>query len=292
VTVTVEGSLIIANYTRSSAAISGGAVIPLEDTANGGPDSVWGTFTVDGTQYGLVEIMRALSGGDGNDSLSHTPVPAMFAIASQKFQCRAWRPAPAQMADRWSTYEYITIAISSDGATHAVSYQDGAPGFAGFVDWHTVGAQQKLDLANAAGQVQHSFNVLEYDRNHLRMQMQWGAEMEEFLFSAGTANLTGLVVDGTDELQVGYYIYNPPIAGATVQFGTYTGSFEPLAGVADCTTDSAGFFAFSDLVLPQSYEVWLRVVKAGYSEQFATVHSVESVSDTSGAFVWVGMSPQ
>jgi hypothetical protein len=242
--------------------------------------------------YDLADIMAALT-DDGNSDTTLTPLPAMFAITSQTFNCRLERPAPGPMDSRWSSSTYLSVAISADGKTHAVTSRDGVNDFTGFVNWYTDGALQKFDLTNSSRQVQYSFDVLAYDRNHLRLQMLWGAEMKEWLYSAGTNNLSGVVLSATDFVQVGFNLYYAPIAGATVQFGSYTSSFVPDSSVAECTTDSAGYFALSDLNLPGGYQACVRVVKAGYADQTQVLlPHLPQVSLTANAFVSISMTPQ
>ncbi len=291
-TVAIDGSLTMANHTYSSATIVGTAVYQLDGSdSSGSPLSVAGTFAVDGTGYDMAAIMAALTDDGGTtDPGVFTPLPAMY--TSQTLHSRLQRSAPAALSDRWGESTYLSFVIDPDGAGYVATSTDGLNDGQGLVNWYVSGAQQKLSLTDMNRQPLYRFDVLEYDATHMRLQGEWGAETLEWLYSAGTGNLSGVVVDGSDGVLSNFSWYYFPIQGATVQYGTVVGMFEADTSIAACTTDSSGYFSFSGLGDPGSAMTGVRVVASGYQDQVQITSPQEPVSTVDNAFVLVSMTPQ
>jgi len=221
------------------------------------------------------------------------PLPSVFKTSNgdyaQDFKDRAWRLGPAADGDYWSEYNYMRFNISADGARFA-EYLAGSQGNAGFLNWHTSGTEQKLDFLDSNLHPLYSFTVLHYSANHLHLRMLWGTETREWIFSAGTSNVSGLVVDSNDHYTQNPYYYAKPLSGASVQLGTMDmlgGVFTPIPGFAT-TTDARGFFEFSDLTGYIGQTLMAKVTKVGYAD-IVQGNPFDTVTSTSTVFLNIGL---
>jgi hypothetical protein len=203
---------------------------------------------------------------------SINPLPSVFRTNNgdyaQDFKDRAWRLGPAADNDYWSDYNYMRFTISADG-TRYTEYLAGSAGNTGYLNWHMSGTEQKLDFLGSNNQALYSFTVLHYSANYLHLLMVYGTETREWIFSAGTSNLSGLVVDSNDRpipTPTDGYWYVRPLSGATIQLGTWgTTGFTPISGLTT-TTDARGLFEFSDLRAYNGQSLMAKVTKAGYAD--------------------------
>ncbi len=290
-TMTVVGSMTITGLEYSSASLNGTAVWPagVADPGDADPVSVTGTFIVDGKSYSLAEVLAAAqdydNGGGTTKPVLVTPLPAAFKTAlgnySQSFDDRAWRTGPAVEGSRWAEYNYMRFSIGPNGDVYAV-YLSEVESNAGYINWYLSGGKQKLDfLDSSKTSILYSFTVLSYSANHLCLQAPWGGTTREWIFTAGAGNFSGLVLDPNDVVVAAPYNYYKPVAGATVEFGTYSGeTFTPTG--ASTTTNAEGFFVFPGLSPTyDGQKAGIRVSAAGYTTY--TMTSVESMA--AGFFV-------
>ena len=244
--------------------ISGGpGVSSMAFTLSGG--ALTGSF-LDG------QVLRTMVLRYGELALpaSINPLPELFRTINgdfvQDFKDRAWRLGPAAPGDPWSDYNYMRFAISSDGRRYT-EYLAGTAGNSGYLNWYMLGTEQKLDFLDSANQALFSFTVIDYSAGHLHLRMLWGTEVREWIFSAGAANLCGLVLDTAYQIFVDHYLYLSPAAGASVQVGTmdeYAG-FSALP-ILPAITDEKGLFEFPNLAAYAGQVLYVKVSRSGYAD--------------------------
>jgi hypothetical protein len=299
-TITLSGTINMSNYTYSSVVLNGTAVWAADqEPGDDSPQSVTGTFTVDGKAYSLADIFAAIEDGDdgggGGTTITATPLPTIFMTSagnySQLFDDRVWRLGPAGTSDPWAEYNYMTFSISDDGARYGLSL-GGADSAAGFINWYTSGGVQKLDfLDSAKTSALYSFTVLGYSKNHLHLRTVWGSETREWIFTAGTYNLSGMVVSSVGSFENGPYMYYPPLEGAQIQFGTLMPDFTPVSGIST-TTDARGYFYLDGLSAYVGQAVGVQITMGGYTT-FTPINGLDTIFISGGesAYKFIILNP-
>lgn len=267
------------------------------DYASGGPGvssilfalssgTLTGKYTIGQTQTTMV-----LHSGTKVLPVAINPLPAVFQTGtgnfSQNFKARAWRPGPAADADPWAPYTYMSFAISANG-TRYTEYLNDVTGNVGSLNWYMSGVVQKLDFLDSQLDALYSFTVLHHSANYLHLRMLYGSEVREWIFSAGTGNLCGLVVDTIGQTLLDNSWYSKPLSGISIQLGTNTGTFAPIDGVT-ATTDEMGFFAFPDLVAPDGQVLGVKVTRAGYTDKVIGDPKTPPVSPSSTVFLDISL---
>jgi len=301
-TMTFSGSMTITGLEYSSVSLSGTAVWPAgaADPGDADPESVTGTFTVDGKSYSLADVLAAAEdddddgGGGTTTPISVTPLPATFMTSlgnfSQSFDDRVWR---SSSSPAWADYNYMRFSIGANGDVYAV-YLSGTEADAGYINWHTSGGVQKLDFLNSSKtQVLYSFTVLDYSASHLQLSCQWENETKEWIFSAGTRNFSGVVSDASTANPITNmygttYTYYTPVAGATVTLGRMDPSFTPTG--LTTTTDSRGYFEFAGLASYVNSNMGVRITKTGYLTYESPI-SEGIVTDYEALFKFLKLTP-
>ena len=299
-TIVVVGTLTLSNHTFSTVSLDGSAVWAAADSdpAVDQPESFAGTFTVDGVEYQIADIIAAMEEDDDTNPVVCTPLPTLFMTSagnySQDFKAKVWRPGPALTSDRWCPYEYISFSISEDGTSHTYYAGDETPK-SGCLDWYSDEDVQKLDMLDGNGDALVSFTVLDYSSCHLHLRGQWGAETLEWIFSAGKDALSGVVVDNNDSVTIGYYPYNKPISGVAVQLGTLSQdmlTFTPVPG-ATAMTDERGYFEFDDISAYAGQCLGVELTKEGFGDIQSPIpaHRPDPIVLGEQYFEWFGMNP-
>jgi len=273
-TIMVTGTLALSNYAFTTVTLDGAAAWATADAdpAVDQPESFTGTFTVDGVDYLIADILAAIEAADEDETPDdYSPLPAIFMTSagnySQNFNAKVWRPSPAFISDSWAGYTYITFNINDDGTRHTY-YAGSETPMSGCLDWHTDGEVQKLDMLDANGDPLFSFTVLDWSSCHLHLVGGWGDETKEWIFSAGKDVLSGVVVDNDDSVTIEHYPYNKPISGVLVQLGTQSEdmmTFSPIPG-ATAMTDERGYFEFDDISAYVGQYLGVELTKEGYED--------------------------
>jgi hypothetical protein len=246
-----------------------------------------------------VQTTWILHTGSINLPKTANPLPSVFKTSNgdfaQDFKDQAWRLGPAADDDHWAEYHYMTFAINADGAryTEFLGSSPGTEGHSGYLNWDTSGTPPKLEFLDSNYQPLYSFTVLHYSANHLHLRMPWGTETREWIFSAGTSNVSGLVYDSSTYYPSNFYAYYKPLSGASVELGTYDmggGGFTPIAGLT-ATTDARGFFEFSGLTAYIGQSLSAKVTKAGYQDYvYVDMRGTSTVTSTSAVFMNISLT--
>jgi hypothetical protein len=293
----IEGTVTLTNYSCASIALDGTATWAAgADPGDSEPESITGTFTVDGTTYDLADLVAAMEEEEEEEEeppvLNPLPVDFMTHLGnfSQDFDDRLWRIGPAALGAHWSEYNYMRFNISEDGSQHTL-YRTSEEPSAGFLNWYLQGETQKLDFMDPDGGVLYSFTVLDYSTCHLHLLGTWGVETREWIFSAGIDNLSGVVVDGADEENVDFYLYYKPITEAIVHLGSYVG--EVFLPCVTTTTDERGYFEFLDFTgtLEPLEQPWIQVIKEGYVTSTTMANRGLPIPPDSQVFEYLTLNP-
>ena len=269
-TIDMAGSIDLTKHTYSKVAFTGRGLWDTgKEPGTDPPKTITGTFAVDGKTYRLADVVAANSSSSAPAAPAAVapaifiPIPETFRTGlgtfSQRFQSRASRAYPSAAGAAWTKSESLGFDISADGARHAV-YVNGAETAAGFIHWSETTNPKKIDFWDSGkSNLLYSYTVLASGANGLWLSGPSG-QNQEWLFSAGKDNITGIVVDSG----------NKPISGAQVEIGyldSATKAFTALGTQA--TSDANGYFAIAGLSkipqMPMLGEIHIRVAKASYT---------------------------
>ncbi len=269
-TIDMAGTIDLTKHTYSKVLFTGrGQWDTGKEPGTDSPKTITGTFTVDGKTYQLADVVAANSSSSTTAAPTavapavFVPVPETFRTGlgtfSQRFQSKASRAYPSASGAAWTQSESLGFDISADGARHAV-YVNGAETAAGFIHWSETTNPKKIDFWDSGKSILlYSYTVLTSAANGLWLSGPSG-QNQEWLFSAGKDNLTGIVVDSG----------NKPISGAQVEIGyldSATKAFTALGTQA--ASDANGYFAIAGLSaipqMPPMGEKYIRVAKASYT---------------------------
>ncbi len=132
---------------------------------------------------------------------------------------------------RWEDNNYVTFFISDDGKYYTMN-QGFEKVCEGSINWHMENGKQILEFNSEDGQDDRIFEVIELDENHFMGEIQWGADIEEWIFTCGNSNYAGLVVDASN--------YEPiENAFVVVNVETSPGEFRMITSTY---TDPDGYF--------------------------------------------------
>ncbi len=212
---------------------------------DGPPDSMTGTFTVDGTAWDIEELLKEDTPEEAQGLPEEFRTPA--GDFAQSFCDRVWRPATEDPGAPWANYQYMRFDIGPDGLTHE-TFTEGTREGTGPVMWTPDDSGEGVaELAFPRADGEFHFTVLNYSEAHLHLRTPWGdAGTREWLFSSGIDNLSGVVLDGATYEPVDHYAYFDPIPGAQVELHFADGE-QGETFLKSVETDARGYFEFTRL---------------------------------------------
>jgi hypothetical protein len=210
-----------------------GDLVEIRFTADGTARAVTLWYVTDSSE----ELVDTLDAWECSPPATASALPPIFETThgdfAQEFQQFATRRVatshPLDML--WQPNTYLRVEIGADGARHEMFHHQGQEWhYNGEVKWFTDDGIQYIEFtSDVPDQWGLTFEVRDYSAHHLLLFSPWGEDEGgwEFLFAAGTNNLSGLVLDGRTERidQENYGLpHYDPLVDHEVALGTWDGT--------------------------------------------------------------------
>ncbi|HCM26862.1 MAG TPA: hypothetical protein DIC34_10020 [Treponema sp.] len=163
-TISIAGSIILTNHFYGTASLNGNAVWAAgTGPGDAEPQSVTGTFTVDGKDWAIADLLAAMDddGGDGGTVTAY-PVPDIYKGAQLHSAYRI--EGPSNIPD----LSFI-FYISGDGKYYTMN--EGYLTCEGTIKWYMDSGWQLLQFHDDANANDRFFVVMEYDASYLRLNI-------------------------------------------------------------------------------------------------------------------------